>query len=369
MKRVLFSMLLFFILFSQSSLTTTTIPYDGIIHRSSDGTSYAYLAPPRTGNHAAFIEQLTPHDTLAIAWFTGGEGSPNCSIAVSLLQRGSQQFTPGVIVSERVNYSNQNPVLFWDNHTQILHLYHSSQLGNAGETNSQLWHVQSEDRGATWSRPEAFYTVAGAFDRNRIIPTLNNNGLIFPCYNTSTNDGYSFILRLLFSTSTWTRTDISESVHLVQPSIVRLHQSSQLRAYFRDRNALSVFYADSFDDGLTWSPPSPTSLPNNNAGIQAYTLRSGAIIMTYNNLNGTHHPRSPLTVALSYDNGMTWPYKRDIQVHDDDNSTIVGEYSYPSLLQSDWSESDDNDIHVVYTYERQTIKYVRMNEKWIKHGQ
>jgi hypothetical protein len=143
-KRMFLTIFLFFI---QLTKLTAVIPYDGIIHRSSDGSSYAFLSPPNTGNHASSIEQITPSGILAVAWFTGGEGSPNCSIAVSLLEIGSQQFTPGVIVSERVNYSNQNPVLFWDNETQILHLYHSSQLGNAGETNSEIWHLQSKDRG------------------------------------------------------------------------------------------------------------------------------------------------------------------------------------------------------------------------------
>lgn len=135
---------LFFFYFSQSN---AEISYDGVIHRATDGSSYAYLAPPRTGNHASFIEQMTPMGTLAIAWFTGGEALPNCSIAISFLKKGSQKFTPGIIVSERVNYSNQNPVLFWDDRTQILHLYHSSQLGNAGEKKSQIWHLQSNNQG------------------------------------------------------------------------------------------------------------------------------------------------------------------------------------------------------------------------------
>ena len=128
--------------------TQSSIPFDGLIHRSSDGSFYAFLSPPRGGNHASFIEQITPSGTLAVAWFTGGEGTPNCSIAVSLLTRGGEQFSPGVIVSQRANYSNQNPVLFWDNETQVLHLYHSSQLGNAGETNAEIWHLESRDEGA-----------------------------------------------------------------------------------------------------------------------------------------------------------------------------------------------------------------------------
>jgi hypothetical protein len=95
------------ILLIHLSELTALIPYDGIIHRSTDGSSYAFLSPPKTGNHAASIEQMTPSGTLAVAWFTGGEATPNCSIAVSLLEVGSQRFTAGFIVSERVNYSNQ----------------------------------------------------------------------------------------------------------------------------------------------------------------------------------------------------------------------------------------------------------------------
>jgi predicted neuraminidase len=221
--------------------------------------------------------------------------------------------------------------------------------------------------GATWSTPLPYYTLPGAFDRNRIIPTLDKGGFIFPCYNSSPILDSSFILRTSSPTSKLTRVDIADSGHLIQPTIIRLANSSQLRAFFRDERAEWIYYSDSPDDALTWSTPKPTALPNNGAGIEANVLKNGAVIMAFNNHNGTKQPRSPLTVALSYDNGMTWPYHRDVQIHDDDSSNI-GEYSYPSILQSFWNESDDNDIHLVYTYDRDTIKYIRFNEKWVKQG-
>ena len=66
----------------------------------------------------------------------------------------------------------------------------------------------------------------------------------------------------------------------------------------------------------------------------------------YNDVFGTGQPRSPLSIALSLDQGDTWPIKRVLQLHDD-NSSAVGEYSYPSLLQT-----ADGLIHVTYTYDR-----------------
>ncbi len=126
---------------------TAIIPFDGIIHRSADGSSYAFLDPPKPGDHASFIEEITPSGTLAVTYFTGGIGNPNCSIVVSFLELGSEKFTAGVIASERVNYSNQNPLLFWDHETQILHLYHTQQFAHSTEYTAEIWHVHSNDRG------------------------------------------------------------------------------------------------------------------------------------------------------------------------------------------------------------------------------
>ena len=157
-------------------------PFDGIIRDAGDGSAAAFLSPPSGGNHASFIE-LMDDGMLAIAWFTGGEGTPNCSIAVSTLTQGASAWTPGRIASTRTNYSNQNPVLFWEAATQTLHLYHSSQAtgGGGGEPTAQIWHTASRDRGTNWDTPAPFYTAAGAFDRNRIV-SLRTGGLLFPCY-------------------------------------------------------------------------------------------------------------------------------------------------------------------------------------------
>lgn len=53
---------------------------------------------------------------------------------------------------------------------------------------------------------------------------------------------------------------------------------------------------------------------------------------------------------------------QDIQPkpHDSQQAITDVEYSYPSVLQS-----SDGYIHVTYTYNRETIKYVKFMESWI----
>jgi len=53
----------------------------------------------------------------------------------------------------------------------------------------------------------------------------------------------------------------------------------------------------------------------------------------------------PLSVLISEDNGETFPYQVDLE-------TQPGEYSYPSILQT-----QNGALHVVATYNRQRIQH------------
>lgn len=57
--------------------------------------------------------------------------------------------------------------------------------------------------------------------------------------------------------------------------------------------------------------PSPTPLPNNDAGIAVAVLESGALAVAFN--NRAMRERCPLSVALSEDDGRTWPWVRDLE--------------------------------------------------------
>ena len=60
-------------------------------------------------------------------------------------------------------------------------------------------------------------------------------------------------------------------------------------------------------------------------------LHNGNIALVYND---TQRGRTPLTVALSTDEGETWEYKQHLE-------TEAGEYSYPAIIQA-----HDGVIHI-----------------------
>jgi len=342
------------------------LPLDGVVRAAADGHLYAYIEPPRGGNHAATVA-LLPDGSLAAAWFTGGEGTPNCSIAFSKLARGAAAWTAGRVVAEHVNFSLQNPVLVSDAALGLLVLFHTTQSPADGESSSSIWRATSADGGDSFSPTAPFYDVPGAFTRNSAV-ALAGGGLLLPAYNSTPGDIPDYPIYLLgdASRATW-RAVRGPGYDLIQPTVVRLPTpggggATFLRAWLRDENQSCAYLSDSLDEGASWSEPAPAPLKNNNAAIQALVLASGAVAMVFDDETGPGTPRSPLVVALSDDGGASWPVRRALAVNDD-NSTAVGEYSYPALTQDALGV-----IHVLFTYDRICIKYMAFRESWVRSG-
>ena len=114
----------------------------------------------------------------------------------------------------------------------------------------------------------------------------------------------------------------------------------------------------SSDFGKTWSPMAPTSLPNNNSGTDAVTLKDGRQLLVYNHVlppeGETKGPRTPLNVSVSED-GRNW--KAALVLED----SPVSQYSYPSVIQT-----SDGMVHVVYTWRRERIKHVVIDPEQLK---
>jgi predicted neuraminidase len=220
---------------------------------------------------------------------------------------------------------------------------------------------------------------------------------------------YSAVLLSSDQGKNWKEIVVPGSLGCVHMNIVKMDDGS-LTAVFRSRWADHVYLTRSADNGRTWDKPIPSGLPNNNSSVQCTKLANGHLAIVYNNMNAEKctqrraslyddiedegsadpvdasayqaveapeaagkgctafwgAPRAPLSIAISEDDGRTWPYRRDLEVGDGfcltNNSKEAKnrEYSYPSIKQT-----PDGNIHVAFTYFRQRIKYVRIDEEWV----
>ena len=101
-----------------------------------------------------------------------------------------------------------------------------------------------------------------------------------------------------------------------------------------------------------------TGMPNNNSGTDAVTLHDGCQLLVYNHVKTppglSKGARTPLNVAVSQD-GKQW---YAVLVLED---SPVSQYSYPSVIQS-----SDGMVHIVYTWRRERIKYVKVDPSKLK---
>ena len=345
-----------------------------------DGTTEAYLPIAFPSSHAANLLQLRNGDVLCV-WFAGSwEGESGVGIVISKLKKGSTTWSATRLIDNHTGESYQNPVIFQAPNGDV-HLFHTTQGAGAGEANAHVLHVISKDGGDHWSQPKLLFEKPGSFTRHPLLVLADGSWVLPLTYVTSFGIGkgaetnYSSVKISKDSGTTWSECLIPDSGGKVQPSIVR--GKTGFVMFLRDRASAHIYRSTS-TDACHWSPPAPTVLPNNNASVQAYRLKDGAIAIAFDNSaidrsgpRPTGGLRKPLSVALSPDDGVTWTAVRDVEVGRtgyglaERNAKQPGreEYSYPSILQL-----ADGPLMVAYTYRRQTIKVVTFPEDWVKKG-
>ena len=107
-----------------------------------------------------------------------------------------------------------------------------------------------------------------------------------------------------------------------------------------------IHRSDSEDGGRTWTHAYPTSLPNNNSGIDVVRMHDGTLILCYNPVGQNWGPRTPLALSFSRDNGQTWSAPRILEDGE-------GEFSYPAII------ADGHDVYLTYTWKRENIAFRR----------
>ncbi|MBW5447051.1 exo-alpha-sialidase [Cohnella sp. CFH 77786] len=365
----------------------------GLLLPSGKGTAEALLPTPHIVNHAPSMIELQNGDLLMV-WFAGDteEGRSDIRIVMSRLPKGGLRWSDPVPISDDPVRSEQNPVLFQMKDGRLL-LLHTAQAPREDKkerynpaTNvdaatrqetSEIRSRVSEDNGHTWGPTQVFSGTPGSFCRAPI-EVLSNGDWIFPMW-ISRRDGQTVfgndtsLVRISADEGrTWTEYPIPGSRGRVHPNIIEWGEG-RLSAFFRSRSADWIYVSRSADYGRTWSEPERTTLPNNNASIRAIKLQSGRLAVIYNHFQAGDDPnatvwpktRYPVSIALSEDEGRTWPYIRQLEQGDgfagEANRHHNRTYEYPWILQA-----RDGLLHAAYAYgNRGSMKHVVLSEEWI----
>lgn len=380
---------------------------DGIARaHAMEGRLDAYLPSPCVQNHAANLAFLDD-GTLTCVWFGGTmEGMGDISIYMSRLAPGADRWTPPEQLSGDPLKSEQNPLLFRAPDGKVWLLFTSQSAGN--QDGSVVKCRVSDDGGKSFGPVKVLYDVPGTFVRQSIIVNAAGDWLlpIFQCVGipgqkwTGSADTAAVLVSRDGGTN-WRPTAVPHSVGAVHMNIVPTG-NGQMAAFYRDRFAQSVRASFSSDDGLSWSAPVPTNLPNNNSSVQARRLAGGDIALVYNHISAAHSsdrrlslydeiegetetpmppeivagdprraaiwgvPRAPLSLSVSRDGGRRFEKVVDLDTGSgsclSNNSQEMRnrEFSYPSII-----EGPDGALHVAYTVYRRAIKHVRLDPDFL----
>jgi len=308
----------------------------------TDSTRYPY-------NHAASIAEL-PNGDLIVAWGAGSrELGDDTVIVMSRRPAGETTWTAPVVVADRPDRADANPVLFVDDggRARLFHVEMFGQTFCLGRVVVQT----SDDLGHTWSSPRPAFDAICVMVRNPPIVTRAGRW-VMPAY-----------IQGVYASQFWLSDDHGETwrptaslfsfpENNLQPAVVELDDGSLFALMRRSGlDAAFTWEARSRDGGATWTTRRRDDLTTPDSGLDMIRLTGGAILVAYNN---SPRERTPLAVAWSADAGRTWSTPKTVEAGDP-------ELSYPCLLQG-----RDGSIHLVYTHRKSAIMHAEFNPAWLR---
>ena len=315
--------------------------------------------------HPACMTELKNGDLYLV--YYGGDGEYAIATAVfgSRLEKGQTEWTRPKPIARDPFRSVGNGVI-WEAPDGVVWLFYVVRYGETWST-SRLQCKISHDNAQTWSDASVLSLDLGDMVRGRPIVLFNGDYLL-PIYHETGHDpesvgsdSTSLFLRFDPTKKTWTKTrPIRSPKGNIQPAVVQM-TDNDLIAYCRrggDYSPKTIGYivrAESHDGGMTWSEGKDSAFPNPNAAIDFIKLKSGRLLLIYND---SMTRRTPLTVSLSSDHDRTWPVRRNIVEGDRD-------FGYPSAFQA-----RDGRIHLVFTSDRRSVvNHAVFDEDWVLNGQ
>lgn len=302
---------------------------------------------------------------MAVAWF-GGSYESHGDVAIWLgmktdSEEGAWEYP--IKIADEPDVPHWNPVLSRGTDGAI-HLFY--KVGS----NARDWRTRtkvSRDEGRSWSSyrelPLLDGFTAGPVKDKPIV--LSDGSWLAPTSRETETEWDAAVTLSKDDGDTWELGGpvpldhaAVEGKGIIQPTLWE-SDSGSVHMLLRS-DAGNIYRSDSMDSGKTWCGAYPTSLPNNNSGIDLDRLSNGSLVLCYNPVDLSWGKRTPLALSISEDNGTSWDTSIILEDEDPptdeervklDRANRPNEFSYPAILAL------GNRIHVTYTWKRQRICY------------
>nr|MDO8114371.1 sialidase family protein [Candidatus Sigynarchaeota archaeon] len=323
-------------------------------------------------SHVSNLTQLD-ENTLMAQWYSGWhEEANNQAIFGAKYNIKEGAWSKPFLLSKSTRYPEGNGVIWKDPGTGKLFLFHATiwttkerekALGR-GWYRCKVFYMASNDDGASWGERCVLMDELG-YNVRHVPIVLADGRMLLPMYHEYPAHGIVAISDNRGETFHFSQpiknhdryTDVTRffvNWGNIQPTLAELSDSSIL-ALLRTRRFGKVFRSVSTDRGETWSPAEETGLLNPDEGICMVKLKSGRLVLIFNNSSKSVH--GMWLAACDDGKGLSWTVVKRIE--QDPRLKLT----YPSIMQA-----RDGTIHATYTWDRKSIKHVYFDEDWLVSG-
>lgn len=302
---------------------------------------------PFPESHASTLIKLDDGQFL-VAWF-GGTKEKNDDVGIWISKGKPNHWTYPIEIAKIREDAHWNPILFKTPGGEIKLYFKVGKTIAKWET----WQIVSTNEGATWSEPtELVKGDKGGRGPVRSKPIILSDGTLLAGASNEDGEWNVFIDSSIDMGKTWVATPYLglnregfKGKGIIQPTLWESNPG-EVHMLIRSTNDF-IYRSDSKDYGETWSPSYKTTLTNPNSAIDITRFDDGTLALFYNPTTKSTGDRSKLCVALSYDNGKTWPYEMIIEEEENGGEG----FAYPSVI------SFGDTISATYTWKRKKIKF------------
>jgi predicted neuraminidase len=301
-------------------------------------------------------------------WFAGSrEGATDVVIQAAVFDAQAGTWSTPEVVIDRVaaekglsRYIKKlgNPLPVRSSQGKLQLYFVTVSVG--GWAGSSISWMESSDEGTSWSRPQRLIT-SPALNLSTLIkaPGLDfaDGTLGLPVYHEWMGK-FGELIRL-DDGRVIDKRRMSSGRALLQP-IIFVDSPEKAVAYFRQaRSSGPPRIASALTDnaGQSWVSGPDLDLANPNAAIAGLQLPNGDRLMVLNDLESARHR---LVLAMAPAGTNNWTVIAELESDRTLTNGLYREFSYPTILLG-----LDGQVHVIYTYDRQKIKHIQFDPRWI----